>query len=91
MAEFLAERYVNAVPWFQKALQVNPRFLACLRHLTTTLAHLNRMDEARRVGLQLLELEPGFRVGLFASWYPLAPKANLDRYVWGLRAAGLPE
>jgi TolB-like protein/class 3 adenylate cyclase/Tfp pilus assembly protein PilF len=91
MAEFLAERYENAVPWYHKALQVNPRFLACLRHLVTTLAHLGRYNEARAVSQQMLNLEPGFRVSIFASWYPLQPRANLDRYVWGLRAGGLPE
>ena len=91
LAEFLAGRYEQAIPWCRKALQVNPRFLACLRHLTTSLAHLNRLDEAQAAAAQLLALEPGFRVSIFASWYPLRPAENLERYVAGLRAAGLPD
>jgi len=91
MAEFLAGRYEAAVPWCEKALQVNPRFIACLRHLATVLAHLNRLDEARAVAARILAIEPGFRVSVFESWYPLRPAENLERYVAGLRAAGLPD
>lgn len=91
LAEFLAERYENSVPWCNKALQVNPRFLACMRHKVATLAHLGRIDEARSVGKNIIGLEPDFRVSRLEGWYPLQPRANLDRYLWGLRAAGLPE
>jgi adenylate cyclase len=91
MAEFLAGRYEQALPWLHKALRVNGRFLACHRQLTTCLAHLGRLAEARAAAAEVLALEPSFRVSTFASWYPLRPPENLERYVAGLRMAGLPE
>jgi len=91
MAEFLAGRYEEALPWLRKSLRVNSRFLACHRQLTTCLAQLGRLDEARAAAADLLALEPSFRVSTFASWYPLRPQENLERYLAGLRAAGLPE
>jgi hypothetical protein len=36
-------------------------------------------------------MEPGFKVSTLESWYPLQPKENLERYVAGLRQAGLPD
>jgi hypothetical protein len=91
LAEFLAGRFEQAVPWLHKACSVNRRFLAGHRHLTTCLAHAGRLDEAKAVAAELLALEPGFRVSTLESWYPLQPPQNLQRYVSGLRAAGLPE
>jgi tetratricopeptide (TPR) repeat protein len=91
LAEFLAGRFDQAVPWLRKARSVNRRFLAGQRHLITCLAHAGQLDEAKAAAAELLELEPGFRVSTLESWYPLQPPHNLQRYVSGLRAAGLPE
>ena len=44
-----------------------------------------------RLARSFSTLEPGFSVSTLASWYPLRPQENLDRYVSGLRAAGLPD
>ena len=90
LAEFLAGRYQEALPWLQKARHVNPRFLAGMRHRITCLAHAGQLAEAKAAAQELLSLEPGFRVATLASWYPLHPPENLERYVRGLRQAGLP-
>lgn len=91
LAEFLAARYEEALPWLRKARHVNPRFLAGMRHLVTCLAHAKQLDEAKTLAKELMALEPGFRVSTLASWYPLRPQQNLERYLTGLREAGLPE
>jgi TolB-like protein/class 3 adenylate cyclase/Flp pilus assembly protein TadD len=91
LAHFLAGRYEASLPWMHKALRINPRFLACLRHQVAALAQLGRIEEARKVGAQILAIEPDFRVSTVESWYPLRPRENLHRYVEGLRVAGLPE
>ncbi len=91
MAEFVLHRYNEAVVWLRKTLRVNPRFLPGHRHLVAALANAGRLGEAREAGKELLTLEPGFSVSTLASWYPLRPQENLDRYVSGLRAAGLPD
>ncbi|HJT61800.1 MAG TPA: adenylate/guanylate cyclase domain-containing protein [Burkholderiales bacterium] len=91
LAEFLAGRYADALPWLHKARHVNPRFLAAMRHLITCLAHNDQRTEAQAVARELLALEPAFRVSTLASWYPLRPRQNLERYLSGLREAGLPD
>jgi tetratricopeptide (TPR) repeat protein len=91
MAEFIAGRYEQALPWLRKSLRINSRFLACHRQLVTCLAHLGRIEEARAAAADLLAIEPSFRISTLASWYPLRPPQNLERYLAGLRLAGLPE
>jgi adenylate cyclase len=91
LADFLNERYDDALVWLHKARHVNHRFIAGMRHLITCLAHAGHGDEAKRLARELLAMEPGFRVGTLASWYPLRPRENLERYLQGLRMAGLPE
>jgi TolB-like protein len=90
LAEFVAGRYEEAIPWLRKALRHNPRFITGHRHLVTTLWHAGRHDEARIVARDLLAIYPGFRVGALEVRYPLQPRENLERYIGGLRAAGLP-
>lgn len=91
LAEFLAGRYPDALPWLHKARHVNPRFLAAMRHLITCLAHNGQLDQAKAIGRELLTVEPRFRVSTLASWYPLRPRQNLERYLSGLRQAALPD
>ena len=91
LAEFIAGRYDEAIGWLRKTIRANPRFLPGHRHLVTALSNAGRHEEARVAAVALLALEPGFSVATLASWYPLRPAKNLERYISGLRAAGLPE
>jgi len=91
IAEFVAGRQAQAVPWLQKARRENPRFLATLRTLAASLALLARDEEARMVARDLLAADPSFRISVFASWYPLRRTGDLDRLVTGLQLAGLPD
>ena len=91
LADFLAGRYQEALVWLHKSRHVNHRFIAGLRHLITCLAHAGQLDEAKRLARELLTMEPGFKVSTLESWYPLQPRENLERYVAGLRQAGLPD
>jgi len=91
LTEFIAGRYESAIPWLRKALRLNPRFLPAHRHLVTSLANAGRDEEAREAARELLRIEPGFDIRTLARWYPLQPADNLERYLLGLRMAGLPE
>ena len=55
------------------------------RQLAATLALLGRDEEAKVAAASLLEMDPQFRVSVFASWYPLRRRDDLDRL--GDRAA----
>jgi len=91
MAEFIAGRYDQAVVWLRKTIRVNPRFLPGHRHLIAALANADRMEEAQAAAAELLALVPTFSVSTLASWYPLRAAENLERYLAGLRKAGLPD
>jgi adenylate cyclase len=90
LAEFIAGRYEEAVIWLRRAQRENPRFTPMRRQLAATLALLGRDDEAKVAAAGLLEMDPQFRVSVFASWYPLRRLDDLERLAAGLRLAGLP-
>jgi tetratricopeptide (TPR) repeat protein len=90
IAEFVAERYDEAIMWQRKANRANPRFVASLRILAASLALAGDEDRAADVGRALLRIEPAFRVGPFVAWYPLQRCEDKARLEAGLKAAGLP-
>ena len=89
IAEFVAGRYPEAVAWLQKSLRANPRFIACQRMLTASLAHSGNVEAARLMAEKLMDTEPWFRVSELVAWYPLARPEDLKRFEAGLRKAGL--
>ena len=91
IAEFVAERYDEAIAWLRKCKRANPRFIAGLRMLAASLALSGNEVDARAVAQELLTIEPSFRVSTFISWYPLQRSEDLARLERGLRAAGLPD
>jgi TolB-like protein/class 3 adenylate cyclase/Tfp pilus assembly protein PilF len=91
LAEFVAGRYDQAIGRLRKAHRLNPRFSACNRTLTASLALAGDLAGARAAAKQVLAIQPGFRVSVFASWYPLRRPGDLERFTKGLRLAGLPE
>ena len=91
IAEFVAGRYDQAIGWLRKAQRLNPRFSACNRTLAASLALAGDLEAAKATAKHVLAIEPRFRVSTFASWYPLRRPGDLERYVDGLKLAGLPE
>jgi adenylate cyclase len=59
--------------------------------LIASLGHLGRRDEARRYLRKLLSLEPDFAIDKFAKGYPFKFDRDRERYLEGLRRAGVPE
>jgi TolB-like protein/Flp pilus assembly protein TadD len=91
LAEFVAGRYDQAIGWLRKAQRLNPRFVACHRTLTASLALSGDIEAAKAAARGLLSVEPRFRVSVFTSRYPLRRPDDLKRLAEGLRLAGLPE
>lgn len=54
-------------------------------------AHLGMMKEARTAAREVMRLHPGFSISQWIQRPPFRQGPVLERYVEGLRAAGLPE
>lgn len=89
-ASLVAGLLEDAVAWLSKARRLNPGYRAATRNLVSALALSGQVDEARALAQEYLQAEPGFRVSVFGSWYPLR-EPHLGRLLDGLRLAGMPD
>jgi DNA-binding SARP family transcriptional activator/Flp pilus assembly protein TadD len=83
--------YQLAVLSGRRAVRATPGFIAGYKPLIASLGHLNRRDEARLYVSELLSLEPNFTVERFGQAYPIKKASDRERYMAGLRLAGIPE
>jgi TolB-like protein/Tfp pilus assembly protein PilF len=94
-AQFAAERYEDAVGWSERALQSSPgdRDIATFAHrmLAASYAQLGRLDEAREALAEELRLEPDLTLEKVRSQNPTTDPDFLERWLDGLRKAGLKE
>jgi TolB-like protein len=58
---------------------------------TVAYVHLGLMNEARAAAREVMRLQPGFKISQWIQRPPFRQGPVLDRYVEGLRKAGLPE
>jgi DNA-binding SARP family transcriptional activator len=83
--------YERAVLVGRRAVQANPNFIAGYKPLIASLGHLGRREEAEGYVRQLLALEPTFTVEKFGRIYSIKKSSDRERYMAGLRLAGVPE
>jgi len=83
--------YEQAVIFGRRVVQGNPDFINGYKPLIASLGHLGRHQEAKSYVEKLLSLEPNFTVRRFGKVYPFKHAADRERYMTGLRLAGVPE
>jgi DNA-binding SARP family transcriptional activator/TolB-like protein len=83
--------YERAVLVGRRAVKANPDFVGGYRPLVASLGHLDRRDEAQPYVRKLLSLDPTFTVERFGQVYPIKNSSDRERYMAGLRLAGVPE
>lgn len=83
--------YEQAVLVGRRAVNDNPNFVAGYKPLIASLGHLGRRDEAQVYVRTLLALEPNFTVERFGQLYSIKKPSDRERYMAGLRLAGVPE
>jgi DNA-binding SARP family transcriptional activator/Tfp pilus assembly protein PilF len=84
--------YAQAVTVGRRAVKANPEFSNGYKPLIAAMGQLGLIEEARPYVRKLLdELEPKFTVKRFAKIYPIKKDSDRERYMDGLRRAGIPE
>jgi len=91
VAAYVAERYEECVDICKEALREYPGYASSLRQLTAALAMLGRKEEARAALDKLLQRMPGLTISQVAKIVPVRYPADQERWLEGLRRAGLPE
>ena len=94
LANFHLGRNEEALTWLNRSLELNQNSPATRFCLATTLAHLERVEEAREAARACLKINPNFTVARFRSQthsdHPVYLTGR-ERMYEGLRKAGIPE
>ena len=90
-AHFVAGRYEEAVAWARKSILERPQVPGPQRLLSTSLAHLGRIAEAKEVLEGVLRITPHLTATAIRNAIHFKNSADLDRYLDGLAKAGLEE
>jgi len=91
MAYFTAHRYEDAIAACKKALNRTPNDLLTHAILTSSYTWAGREEEARSQAAEVLRINPGFSLEKRAKILKYKNQADRDRFLEGLRKAGLPE
>jgi len=91
MAHFAAGNYEESVKWAKKSVQNREDLAMGYRTLATSYAFLGRDDEARTAFQAVLRLQPDISVSHVRLNLSSADPAFTDRFIDGLRKAGLKE
>ena len=89
LAAFAEERYDEACEWGVKSIQENPQFPGGHRILAASYGQLGRMQEAQTGLKELLVLMPGMTIDDVRKQVPFKKPGDMERYLDGLRKAGL--
>jgi DNA-binding SARP family transcriptional activator len=83
--------YERAVLAGRRAVEANPDLVNGYKPLIASLGHLGWLEEARTFVDKLRSLEPNFTVEKFGQTYPIKKANDRERYIEGLRLAGVPK
>jgi adenylate cyclase len=90
-AYLVAGNYETAVAILKERVAITPTTDLSRALLASALGHLSRADEARRVWLELKEINPRYSHSDHFGRLPFKNPADADQFTEGLRKAGLVE
>jgi adenylate cyclase len=90
-ASLLSERYLEAVEFATMAAEANPEFPDIYAVLAAAHGHLSDTDAGRAALGELLRRMPGLTLADDRLTRPFGSPEQRDRFLEGLRLAGLPE
>ncbi len=88
---FIEERYEEALVWTEKAVHENPNHPSAYRLSASAHSMLGNLTEARAAYQQFDRLTRGVTIAATLEAVPFAYEDDAERYVEGLRRAGMPE
>lgn len=91
VAAFADERYEDACYWGRKTIQQNLNFPGGHRLVAASCGQLGRTQEAANELKELLLLMPGMAADDVRKQVPFKRSSDMERYIDGLRKAGLKE
>jgi TolB-like protein/Flp pilus assembly protein TadD len=89
MAMFAGGQYDVACQWGAKVIQENPSFPGGHRLMAAIYGQLGRIEEAKAALKELLLLMPGMTIDDVRKQVPFKDPDHMERYLDGLRKAGL--
>jgi adenylate cyclase len=84
-----AGRYEEALALLRKLRTLNPNFPPAHLNLAACYAALGRLEEARAEVAEVLRVNPNASLEVFKQITPYKNPADLERFLDGLRKAGL--
>jgi adenylate cyclase len=88
-SNYLLGRYEEAAKLFEQVTAANPEFTAGHKMLAATYSETGRIQDAEWAAAELLTIAPEFNLSSEAARISYKDTAVLQRYIEGLRAAGL--
>ncbi|MGH6661598.1 MAG: tetratricopeptide repeat protein, partial [Rhodospirillales bacterium] len=89
-AHMQLENYETAAEWARKSVRMHRDYLPAHLVRAASLAQLGRESEAKAAVRELLTVDPGLTTASLKKRFPIAGYRNLEGFLDGLRAAGLP-
>jgi TolB-like protein/class 3 adenylate cyclase/Tfp pilus assembly protein PilF len=90
-AHFIAGRYLDALSIAKKAMSERPNLILPICIATASAALAGKTDEAQRLLASLDKLEPELSVSNLTNVFSFLRTEDFERWVDGLRKAGLPD
>ena len=90
-AQFLAGHYKEAALSAESALRQHPNDLPLLRVAAASHALAGQIMDAKKNIARICQLDPALRLSRVAALAPCRRPEDVDKYVEGMRKAGLPE
>lgn len=91
IAYLLMGEYERAASIGRRSVKANRDFTNGYKPLISALGHLGHADDAAHYLDELLTREPSFSIAQFTKTYPFKEAVDRERYVVGLRRAGVSE
>lgn len=91
IALYIDERYEETVENARLMMRTDPSYGASHRQLCAALAMLGRAEEAKQAMARLRDRMPDLTIAKVAEMIPIRNAADSERWLEGLRRAGLPE